>query len=132
VDAKGKRVCQVCGAALRDGSDSCPVCALRGAFAPETESLSDVSSELRFDQYRVLQNEDGTPIELGRGAMGVTYKAFDVHLQCTVALKIINARFIGDASARSRFVREARAAATVRHPNVASVFDRLGQKLGCP
>jgi serine/threonine protein kinase len=39
-----------------------------------------------------------------------------------VALKVINARFIGDESARRRFVREARAAASVRHPNVASVF----------
>ena len=54
--------------------------------------------------------------------MGVTYKAFDVHLQCPVALKIINARFVGDDSARLRFLREARSAASVRHPNVASVF----------
>jgi serine/threonine protein kinase len=61
--------------------------------------------------------------------MGVTYKAFDVHLQCPVALKIINARFIGDDSARLRFVREARAAASVRHPNVASVF-HLGESGG--
>jgi serine/threonine protein kinase len=61
--------------------------------------------------------------------MGVTYKAFDVHLQCPVALKIINARFVGDASARLRFVREARAAASVRHPNVASVF-HLGESGG--
>jgi serine/threonine protein kinase len=37
-------------------------------------------------------------------------------------LKVINARFIGDESARRRFVREARAAASVRHPNIASVF----------
>jgi serine/threonine protein kinase len=54
--------------------------------------------------------------------MGITYKAFDIHLQCQVALKIINTELIGDASARHRFVREARAAASVRHPNVASVF----------
>src|SRR5438132_3819232 len=77
----------------------------------------------------VLKNEDGTPIELGHGAMGVTYKAFDVHLQCPAALKIINARFIGDTSARHHFVREARAAASVRHPNVASVF-HLGESGG--
>ena len=61
--------------------------------------------------------------------MGVTYKAFDVHLQCPVALKLINGRFIGDASARHRFVREARAAASVRHANVASVF-HLGESGG--
>jgi TolB-like protein/predicted Zn-dependent protease len=54
--------------------------------------------------------------------MGVTYKALDVNLRYAVALKVINARFIGDESARRRFVREARAAASVRHPNVASVF----------
>jgi len=54
--------------------------------------------------------------------MGVTYKALDVNLRCPVALKVINARFLGDESTRRRFIREARAAASVRHPNVASVF----------
>jgi serine/threonine protein kinase len=58
--------------------------------------------------------------------MGVTYRALDVQLQRPVALKIINAKFIGDASARQRFVREARAAASVRHQNVASVY-HLGE-----
>ncbi len=72
---------------------------------------------------------DGSPVELGRGAMGVTYKALDIHLRCPVALKIISARFLGDDSARRRFVREARAAASVRHPNVASVF-HLGESGG--
>ena len=68
-------------------------------------------------------------MELGRGGMGVTYKAIDTHLRCPVALKIISAQFIGNESARSRFVREARAAASVRHPNVASVF-HLGESGG--
>jgi serine/threonine protein kinase len=71
----------------------------------------------------------GEPVELGRGAMGVTYKAFDVDLQCPVTLKVISERYLGDESARLRFLREARAAASVRHPNVASVFHlgRIGQ-----
>jgi tetratricopeptide (TPR) repeat protein len=64
----------------------------------------------------------GRPIELGRGAMGVTYKALDVDLRCPVTLKVISERYLGDESARLRFLREARAAASVRHPNVASVF----------
>ncbi len=68
-------------------------------------------------------------MELGRGGMGVTYKAIDTHLRCPVALKIIGAQFIGSESARSRFLREARAAASVRHPNVASVF-HLGESSG--
>src|SRR6202048_2706666 len=54
--------------------------------------------------------------------MGVAYKAFDINLRCPVTLKVINERYLGDESARLRFLREARAAASVRHPNVASVF----------
>src|SRR5271157_2305250 len=57
------------------------------------------------------------------------YKAFDVDLHCPVTLKVISERYLGDESARLRFLREARAAASVRHPNVASVFHlgRTGQ-----
>ena len=85
--------------------------------------------ELRFEHYTVLQNAEGKPFELGRGAMGVTYKAFDVHLQRPAALKIINSKLFGNESARLRFVREARAAASVRHQNVASVF-HIGESGG--
>jgi serine/threonine protein kinase len=125
---EGDRVCEVCGARVLEMSGVCPICILRGALKEgdaNRESSAGPSagqSELRFEHYLVLKNEDGTPIELGRGAMGVTYKALDINLRCAVALKLINARFIGDESARRRFVREARAAASVRHPNVASVF----------
>jgi hypothetical protein len=87
------------------------------------------TSELRFEHYTVLQNAEGKPFELGHGGMGVTYKASDVHLQCPVALKIINAQLFGNESARLRFVREARAAASVRHQNVASVF-HIGESGG--
>jgi serine/threonine protein kinase len=55
-------------------------------------------------------------------AWGVTYKAFDVDLQCPVALKVINERYLNNELVRLRFLREARAAASIRHPNVASVF----------
>jgi serine/threonine protein kinase len=126
---QGKRVCEVCGTALNENSESCPVCALRGAISPNTESLSDISSELRFEHYQVLRNQDGKPFELGRGGMGVTYKAIDTHLRCPVALKIIGAQFIGNEAARSRFLREARVAASVHHPNVATVH-HLGEAGG--
>ena len=59
--------------------------------------------------------------------MGVTYKAFDVDLRCPVTLKVISEKYLGDEAARLRFLREARAAASVRHPNVASVF-HLGRR----
>jgi serine/threonine protein kinase/Tfp pilus assembly protein PilF len=54
--------------------------------------------------------------------MGVTYKAFDTVLRHPVALKVIDARIAAHVEARERFLREARAAARLRHANVASVF----------
>ena len=125
---EGKRVCEVCGSLVPETSDACPVCVLRGALNPEDTKTgsslgpSATQSELRFEHYQVLKNEDGTPVELGRGAMGITYKALDVDLRCPVTLKVISERYLGDESAQLRFLREARAAASVRHPNVASVF----------
>ena len=126
-----KRACPSCGTLFPDNSETCPVCALRGALGNEQTASQSVGptllgSQLRFEHYEILIHEDGTPVELGRGAMGVTYKAVDVNLRCAVALKVINARLIGDESTRRRFVREARAAASVRHTNVASVF-HLGE-----
>jgi serine/threonine protein kinase len=87
-----------------------------------TEEADAGSQARRFEHYEVMLDHDGRPIELGRGAMGITYKALDVNLRCPVTLKVISERYLGDESARLRFLREARAAAGVRHPNVASVF----------
>jgi serine/threonine protein kinase/TPR repeat protein len=77
----------------------------------------------RYQQYEVLRRADGSLWELGRGAMGTTYKAFDTNLRFTVALKVINSAYLQNETARQRFLREARAAAALRHPNVASVFN---------
>ena len=76
-----------------------------------------------------MLDQHGKPIELGRGAMGITYKAFDHDLRCPATLKVISEEYVGDDSARLRFLREAQAAAKVRHPNVASVF-HLGNSSG--
>ena len=124
-----KRACPVCGTLLPEKGALCPVCALRGALETQSDSVTDASSDLRFEHYMVLQNPEGKPFELGRGAMGVTYKAFDAHLQRPAALKIINPQLFGHYSARQHFVREARAAASVRHQNVASVF-QIGESGG--
>lgn len=75
-----------------------------------------------FDHYEVLTRDDGSLFELGRGAMGITYKAFDTSLRIPVALKVINATYLNSEVARQRFVREARSAAKLRHRHVASVF----------
>ncbi|PYI70188.1 MAG: hypothetical protein DMF02_09595, partial [Verrucomicrobia bacterium] len=64
---------------------------------------------------------DGFPVELGAGAMAITYRARDTVLNSTVALKVINRSMAQNPGARSRFLREARAAANIHHPNVARV-----------
>ena len=129
MNSDDKRVCPVCGMSFPASKGFCPVCAFRAALKTDvnaTEVLVSSSSELRFDHYEILTHDDQTPFELGRGAMGITYKAFDVDLRRLAALKVINPRYLADESARLRFLREARAAASVRHPNVASVF-HLGE-----
>jgi len=83
----------------------------------------------RFEHYELVRGADGRPVELGRGGMGVTYQAFDVDLRYPVALKVISQRYLSNETARRRFLGEARAAASVRHPNVASVF-HLGETGG--
>src|SRR6516162_6166993 len=136
-----QRTCPSCGNEFSGAMEFCPVCLLRKGLAGGTESgESSVSEETvrpetlkepvqRYEHYELVIGEDGKPVELGRGAMGVTYKALDINLRCPVTLKVISERYIGDESARLRFLREARAAASVRHPNIASVF-HLGRTGG--
>jgi Protein kinase domain len=139
LSAREVRTCVVCGANFSATAENelCPVCLLRGALIAGVESADSAPGDVvnatardasrRFEHYDLAVDEAGQPVELGRGAMGVTYKAVDVELRCAVTLKVINEKFVGDESARQRFLREARAAASVPHPNVASVF-HLGRK----
>ncbi len=136
-----QRTCPSCGNELSGAIEVCPVCMLRQGLGGGAESGESSASEdtvklttpeqavHRFEHYELVMGEDGKPVELGRGAMGITYKAFDVDLHCPVTLKVIGEQYLGDESVRLRFLREARAAASVRHPNVASVFHlgRTGQ-----
>jgi hypothetical protein len=98
------RICPTCGTKFLATADSgfCPVCILRGAVGGEpaaTEEPGSVSGSAdsaeevrRFENYELMLDNDGRPIELGRGAMGVTYKALDVDLRCPVTLKVISER----------------------------------------
>jgi len=128
-----QRTCPTCGNELSGAMELCLVCMLRQGLAGGAESGESSASEdtikptsqdavQRFEHYELVTDDDGKPVELGRGAMGVTYKALDVDLRCAVTLKVISERYLGDESVRLRFLREARAAASVRHPNVASVL----------
>ena len=89
-----QHTCPSCGNELSGAMELCPVCMLRKGLAGGAESGESFASEdtvnqttperalHRFEHYELVTGEDGTPVELGRGAMGVTYKAIDIDLRC--------------------------------------------------
>jgi serine/threonine protein kinase len=104
------------------------VCLLRIGIGGEDDVPQDSTPKAfggdeRFGVYEIERRPDGSLYELGRGAMGVTYRAVDTSLQRKVALKIIKIDLAErSAEARARFMREARTAAALRHENIATVF----------
>ena len=61
--------------------------------------------------------------ELGEGGMGVVYKAEDIKLKRTVALKFLKSEILGTESDRARFIQEAQVAARLEHPNICTVYE---------
>ncbi len=122
--ASAATVCSICGEPLNAKGD-CLACLLRTGL-DESVALTEPLASLVFGDFEIARREDGSLWELGHGAMGVTYLATDNVLRRKVALKVIKVPVIathGDSQAvRERFLREARAAAALRHPNVAAVF----------
>ena len=124
--------CPNCGGALEEtpgGGLGCMSCLLRAGIGSEDEVAKDSNPNAfedggRFGVYEIDCHPDGSLYELGCGAMGVTYRATDTSLRRKVALKIIKTDIAErSADARERFVREARAAAALRHENIAAVYE---------
>jgi serine/threonine protein kinase len=80
---------------------------------------------LVFGDFEILADSSGKPIELGRGGMGVTYRARQKSMgRREVALKVIQPELLGDENVRRRFLREAELAGEIDHENVALVYLR--------
>lgn len=78
----------------------------------------------RVGRYEIVR-------ELGRGSMSIVYEGFDGRIDRHLAIKVLRHRYARDVSARQRFLREARAAGGLAHPNIVTVFD-VGQAEATP
>lgn len=99
--------CTSCGRAIPAGTSSCAFCAT--GSGPLPFQLPKLSG------YEFLR-------QLGEGGMGSVYLANEITLNRLVAIKVISERFSGNENAMARFLREARAMATVEHPHIVRVY----------
>jgi len=106
------RFCGSCAALL--GQDSTPIDSLTKTIQIPAHALS--KGTLIAGKYRIVD-------EIGRGGMGIVYKAEDIVLQRTVALKFLPAQWTADPEARERFVHEARAASALDHSNICNIHE---------
>ncbi|HEX6903845.1 MAG TPA: protein kinase [Thermoanaerobaculia bacterium] len=96
-----------------------------GEYAPDLFEEEDVEEDLAgrlVGPYRLLR-------EIGSGGMGTVYEAEDTRLRRRVAVKLLPPEYSREAQAKERFLREARAASAVDHPNLCTVHD-VGESEG--
>lgn len=122
---------------VRQGNQgACAHCLVRFAVSPGDDAFGEETAgdfaslgSRRYGHFEILTHPDGSSVELGRGAMGITYQAQDTVLRRTVALKVIDGSVAQHPAARARFLSEARTAAQFQHPNVAAV-SHYGEQAG--
>jgi serine/threonine protein kinase len=101
----------------------CPDCGRCYTTAESTCAEDGVSLSLTLPVERMIDGKYLLERRLGRGGMGVVYRANDIGLNRPVAIKMMVGDLFGNTAAISRFSREARAVAALSHPNIVAVYD---------
>src|SRR5438093_8759758 len=84
--------------------------------------VSSADSELRAHVERVLSDHYELDCEIGRGGMGIVYRAKDRRLKRTVAIKLLPPELAFRSEIKTRFLREAETAAQLSHPNIVPIY----------
>jgi serine/threonine-protein kinase len=124
--------CRRCGTAVASGLEFCPSCGLSVTGDAEidikaTQEKGSSSMRTALDEQVLIALRDVTLgeyeilSELGRGGMATVYLAHEIALNRKVAIKVISPHLIEDNTAE-RFLREARTAAALSHPNLIPIF----------
>jgi tRNA A-37 threonylcarbamoyl transferase component Bud32 len=100
----------------------CPACGRCHEFGA-VRCATDAEPLTSGSVPRLIQDRFRLERRIGQGGMGIVYEAKDLELDRQVAIKFLGDRRMDDASAKSRFRREARVLAGFQHPNVVTIFD---------
>ena len=106
------------GTAVGDKSTTSP-----GNTRPLSSSIDPLAGRV-LSHYRLEER-------LGAGGMGMLYRATDLKLGRAVAIKLLARHLVSDETAKARFVREARAASALDHPNIATIYE-IGEEPRLP
>src|SRR3954470_8929392 len=127
--------CPVCGTLLSKPGDPCARCVFAGILSSPSDAetvVADQGDALPLPvQTLVIDDKYIIVKEVGRGGMGVVYQARQENLNRLVAVKMMVGGVHASEEGKQRFLKEAKAAARLNHPNIVAIHD-WGEDGGLP